>query len=106
MPVSAILAATAWQVIRGHLSAWNRAASHKVLAAGGLALAIIGLVVNAGLLMPIYRDAEATGLEVTRYIVAGAGRGHRPRKPVCCGPGRRGLPKQDDHAGFVTRGRG
>ena len=68
MPVWAILAATAWQVIRGHLSAWNRAASHKVLAAGGLALAIIGLVVNAGLLMPIYRDAEATGLEVTRYV--------------------------------------
>jgi hypothetical protein len=68
MPAWAILAATAWQVIRGHLSAWNSAASHKVLAAGGLALVFIGLVVNTGLLMPAYRDAEATGLEATRYI--------------------------------------
>ena len=68
LPVWAILTATAWQVIRGHFSAWNRAASHKVLAAGGLALVVVGLVVNTGLLMPAYRDAEATGLEVTRYI--------------------------------------
>jgi hypothetical protein len=68
MPVWVILAASAWQVVRGHASAWNRAASHKVLAAGGIALGVVGLVVNTGLLMPVYRDVEATGLEVTRYI--------------------------------------
>jgi hypothetical protein len=68
MPVWVILAASAWQVIRGHASAWNRAASHKVLACGGIALVGAGLLINVGVLMPVYRDAEATGLAVTRYV--------------------------------------
>jgi hypothetical protein len=68
MPVWIILAAVAWQVVRGHASEWNRAAVHKVLTVGGVALAIVGIVVNAGLLMPVYRAVEASGFEATRYV--------------------------------------
>jgi hypothetical protein len=68
MPAWLLLAAAAWQVVRGHASAWKRAAPHKVLAAGGAALAVIGLVINAGLLMPAYRAAEASGFDVTRFV--------------------------------------
>lgn len=69
LPAWLLLAAVAWQGVRGHAEAGRRALSHGILAAGGVMLVIAGLVINAALLMPRYRAVEAESLEADRKSV-------------------------------------
>lgn len=71
LPIWLLLAGTAWQGIRGHLAAGRTVLSHRVLAAGGVALVLAGLVINVGRLMPLYRVVDADTEAATRYV-AGA----------------------------------
>jgi hypothetical protein len=72
LPVWLLLSVVAWQSIRGHASAGSRALSHKILAAGGAVLVIAGFIINAVLLMPLYRVAEADALDATRFLAQAA----------------------------------
>ena len=68
LPVWPLLAAAAWQGVRGHALAWGKGSSHRVLAAGGAALVVSGFVINAVMLMPLYRAVEADALRAARYL--------------------------------------
>jgi hypothetical protein len=68
LPAWLLLAAVAWQGVRGHARAGRRALSHGILAAGGAMLVLAGFIINAALLMPRYRAVEAESLEATRYL--------------------------------------
>jgi hypothetical protein len=68
LPIWPLLAAIAWQGVRGHALAWRRRLSHGILAAGGMALVLAGFTINLGTLMPLYRAAEADALGATRYL--------------------------------------
>jgi hypothetical protein len=68
LPIWPLLAAAAWQGIRGHALAGGTSLSHRVLAGGGAALVLAGFIINAVLLMPLYRAAEADALGAARYL--------------------------------------
>jgi hypothetical protein len=68
LPIWLLLAASAWQGVVGHALARRSALSHRVLAAGGAALVLAGFVINAWMLLPLYRAGEADALGATRYL--------------------------------------
>ena len=72
LPIWLPLSAVAWQGVRGHVLARGRALSHRLLAAGGIALVLAGLAINAVVLMPAYRVAEADAIEATRFLARSA----------------------------------
>ena len=68
LPIWPLLAASAWQGVVGHMQARGSALSHRVLATGGAALVLAGFVINAWMLLPLYRAGEADALGATRYL--------------------------------------
>jgi hypothetical protein len=71
LPIWPLLAVAAWQGIRGHLGAWRAAASHQLIGSAGIALVVVGLVINTCELMPLFRSVEADTLGATRFLAAG-----------------------------------
>jgi len=68
LPIWPLMAAAAWHGVVGHARVRGMALSHRILAAGGAALVLAGVVFNAWLLMPLYRAAEADALGAARYL--------------------------------------
>jgi hypothetical protein len=68
LPIWPLLAATAWQSIRGHALAGGQSLAHRVLAASGFVLVLSGFIINAVMLMPLYRAAEAEALGAARHL--------------------------------------
>jgi len=68
LPIWPMLAAAAWQGVRGHAQAGRRAPLQRLLAAGGAALVLAGVFINTVTLMPMYRGVDAESLDAARYL--------------------------------------
>ncbi len=68
LPIWPLLAAAAWQGVRGHALARGTHPAHRILAAGGLALVVASFIINVVMVMPLYRADEAEALAAARYL--------------------------------------